>query len=47
MLVASLTILLPLYFTVAMALKSADQIGTGTGLAWPSPMNGATSLRPM
>ncbi|WP_372489808.1 carbohydrate ABC transporter permease [Arthrobacter rhizosphaerae] len=39
MLVASLTILLPLYFTVAMALKSADQIGTGTGLAWPLPMN--------
>jgi raffinose/stachyose/melibiose transport system permease protein len=39
MLVASLTILLPLYFTVAMALKSADQLGTGTGLAWPSPMN--------
>jgi raffinose/stachyose/melibiose transport system permease protein len=39
MLVAALTILLPLYFTVAMALKSADQIGTGTGLAWPSPMN--------
>jgi len=39
MLVASLTVLLPLYFTVAMALKSPDQIGTGTGLAWPSPMN--------
>ncbi|QCO99464.1 carbohydrate ABC transporter permease [Arthrobacter sp. 24S4-2] len=39
MLVASLTVLLPLYFTVAMALKSPDQIGTGTGLAWPNPMN--------
>ena len=39
MLAASLTILLPLYFTVAMALKSADQLGTGTGLEWPSPMN--------
>ena len=39
MLAASLTILLPLYFTVAMALKSPDQIGTGTGLAWPNPMN--------
>jgi raffinose/stachyose/melibiose transport system permease protein len=38
MLVASLTVLLPLYFTVAMALKSPDQIG-GTGLAWPNPMN--------
>lgn len=38
MLVASLTVLLPLYFTVAMALKSPDQI-SGTGLAWPSPMN--------
>ena len=33
MLVASLTVLLPLYFTVAMALKSPDQIGTGQ--AWP------------
>jgi raffinose/stachyose/melibiose transport system permease protein len=31
--------LLPLYFTVAMALKSPDQIGTGTGLAWPNPIN--------
>ena len=39
MLAASLTVLLPLYFTVAMALKSPDQIGTGTGLAWPNPMN--------
>ncbi|MDQ0822268.1 raffinose/stachyose/melibiose transport system permease protein [Arthrobacter sp. V4I6] len=39
MLVASLTVLLPLYFTVAMALKTPDQIGTGTGLAWPNPMN--------
>ena len=39
MIVASLTVLLPLYFTVAMALKTPDQIGTGTGLAWPSPMN--------
>jgi raffinose/stachyose/melibiose transport system permease protein len=38
MLVASLTVLLPLYFTVAMALKSPDQIGTGTGLEWPSPV---------
>lgn len=39
MLLASLTIIVPLYFTVAMALKSADQIGTGTGLGWPSPMH--------
>jgi raffinose/stachyose/melibiose transport system permease protein len=39
MLVASLTVLLPLYFTVAMALKSPEQIGTGTGLAWPNPVN--------
>ncbi len=39
MLVASLTVLLPLYFTVAMALKSPDQIVTGTGLAWPNPLN--------
>lgn len=37
MLVASLTVLLPLYFTVAMALKSPEQIGMGTGLAWPGP----------
>jgi len=35
---ASLTILVPLYFTVVMALKSPDQIGKGTGLEWPDPI---------
>jgi raffinose/stachyose/melibiose transport system permease protein len=39
MLVAALTIIVPLYFTVAMALKSPEQIGTGTGLAWPNPLH--------
>ncbi|WP_035776879.1 carbohydrate ABC transporter permease [Arthrobacter sp. H5] len=38
MLVASLTILIPLYFTVVMALKTPEQTGIGTGLELPSPM---------
>lgn len=38
MMAASLTILVPLYFTVVMALKSPDQIGKGTGLEWPDPI---------
>lgn len=38
MIVASLTILVPLYFTVVMALKSPEQIGQGTGLEWPNPI---------
>ena len=39
MLVASLTVLVPLYFTIAMALKSPDQIGNGTGLELPNPVH--------
>ena len=38
-LVTSLTVLLPLYFTVAMALKSSDEAATGTGFSWPWPMH--------
>ena len=37
-LLASLAVLLPLYFTVAMALKTSEEAGTGTGFAWPWPM---------
>ena len=36
--VASLAVLLPLYFTVAMALKTSEEAGTGTGFSWPWPM---------
>ncbi|MGV8873032.1 MAG: carbohydrate ABC transporter permease [Rhodococcus sp. (in: high G+C Gram-positive bacteria)] len=36
MLAASLTILVPLYFTIVMALKTPEQVGQGTGLEWPS-----------
>jgi raffinose/stachyose/melibiose transport system permease protein len=36
---ASLTVLVPLYFTVAMALKSTGQAASGTGFAWPFPMH--------
>lgn len=39
MLVASLTILIPLYFTVAMSLKTPSQASTGTGFGWPETMN--------
>lgn len=38
MLAASLTILVPLYFTIAMALKTPGQVGTGSGLEWPDPV---------
>ena len=39
MLVASLTVLVPLYFTVAMALKTPRaRSATGTGFEWPSPV---------
>jgi raffinose/stachyose/melibiose transport system permease protein len=38
MLVASLTILIPLYFTVVMALKTPAQTGLGTGLELPAPI---------
>ena len=37
--VASLAVLLPLYFTVAMALKSSEEAVTGTGFSWPWPMH--------
>jgi raffinose/stachyose/melibiose transport system permease protein len=40
LLVASLTVLIPLYFAIAMSLKTAAEAasGTGSGLAWPFPM---------
>jgi raffinose/stachyose/melibiose transport system permease protein len=37
--VASLAVLLPLYFTVAMALKTSEEAGAGTGFSWPRPMH--------
>lgn len=33
--VCSLTVLIPLYFTIVTALKSPDQLG-GTGFEWPT-----------
>jgi raffinose/stachyose/melibiose transport system permease protein len=39
MAVCSLTVLVPLYFTIAMALKSAAQATSGTGFNWPWPMH--------
>jgi raffinose/stachyose/melibiose transport system permease protein len=35
----SLTILVPLYFAIAMSLKTAAQTGTGTGFAFPWPIH--------
>jgi raffinose/stachyose/melibiose transport system permease protein len=35
----SLTIFVPLYFAIAMSLKTAAQTGTGTGFAFPWPMH--------
>ncbi len=39
MAVSSLTVLVPLYFAVAMALKSAKQAASGSGFSWPWPMH--------
>ena len=36
--VVSLAVLVPLYFTVAMALKTSEEAATGTGFSWPWPM---------
>ena len=38
MLVASLTVLVPLYFAVVMALKTPEQIANGSGFELPSPV---------
>lgn len=39
LLLCSLTVIVPLYFTAAMALKSTEQAASGTGFAWPWPMH--------
>lgn len=42
LLLASLSVLVPLYFTLAMAFKTSEQAVRGTGFAWPWPMNWAS-----
>ena len=37
--VCSLTVVIPLYFAIAMALKSPAQTGTGTGFNFPWPIH--------
>jgi raffinose/stachyose/melibiose transport system permease protein len=37
--VGALTILVPLYFAIAMAFKTQAQTGTGTGFAFPWPLH--------
>ncbi len=37
--VVSLSVLIPLYFTVAMALKTSAEASSGTGLSFPSSIN--------
>lgn len=37
--VCSLTVLVPLYFAVAIALKSPEQLAQGTGFEWPNPVH--------
>lgn len=39
--VCSLTVLIPLYLAVMVALKTPDQIVTGTGFEWPAPFDWA------
>ncbi len=36
--VCSLTVLIPLYLAVVVALKTPDQLTTGTGFEWPNPV---------
>ena len=36
--VCSLTILIPLYLAVVVALKTPDQLAAGTGFEWPNPV---------
>ncbi|MER5387791.1 carbohydrate ABC transporter permease [Saccharopolyspora sp. NPDC002686] len=36
--VLSLSVLIPLYLTIAMALKTPEQAATGSGLEWPAPI---------
>ena len=36
--IVSLIVILPLYFAIAMALKSPAQTGTGTGFNFPWPI---------
>jgi raffinose/stachyose/melibiose transport system permease protein len=36
LLLASLTILIPLYFAITMSLKTAAEAASGTGLGWPA-----------
>ncbi len=38
MLVASLTVLVPLYFSIVMALKTPEQIANGSGFELPNPV---------
>ncbi|WP_442574620.1 carbohydrate ABC transporter permease [Microbacterium sp. F51-2R] len=37
--VCSLTVLVPLYLAVVVALKTPDQLTEGTGFEWPNPVN--------
>jgi raffinose/stachyose/melibiose transport system permease protein len=36
--VCSLTVLIPLYLAVVVALKTPDQLASGTGFEWPNPV---------
>ena len=38
MLVASLTVLVPLYFAIVMSLKTPEQIANGSGFELPNPV---------
>ena len=37
--VCSLTVLVPLYLAVVIALKTPEQLSEGTGFEWPNPVN--------
>ena len=39
LLVGALTVIVPLYFAVIMALKTDQQAASGSGFDWPSPIS--------
>lgn len=42
LLLAATSVVIPLYFTLAMAFKTSDQAVRGSGFGWPWPMNWAS-----
>ena len=44
--VCALTVLIPLYLAVVVALKTPDQLVGGTGFEWPNPVRWENFAKP-